>query len=189
MAQRRGAPAPRGGLSLPKAAVAVARQRSVPARDDLTCPLPLYTTDPFAGANATARLAGSEKGSATSLKEPDWRQRIQLFLDHIAKPSRVAFRGVEPSERRFSGTLARQTLLRKMCLTVLTLDLAQNRNTCPCGMGPPLSRLRSKWTGCGNSPNLTIRAVQLPDMSSPSPERNFCPSCFQELLKLRGVIP
>lgn len=189
MAQRRGGPAPRGGLSPPKAAVAVAQQRSVPARDDLTCPLPLYTTDPFAGADATARLARSKERRATSCKKPDWHQQIQLFLHHIAKPSRVAFRGVRPSEPRFSGTLPWQTLLRKICLTVLTLDLAQNRIPCPCGMGPTLSRLRSKWTGCGNSPNLTIRTVRRRGMSSANTERNFCPSCSQELLDFRAVIP
>lgn len=89
--------APRGDPPHHSAVVAALAEQSEPNRKDLTVPLPPYIDD------RSVRPDKEVGNIGVGCAEPHWHRRIKLFLDHLAGPFEITFRGVKPSEPRFSG--------------------------------------------------------------------------------------
>lgn len=170
--------APRRASPRHLALVATAAERSVPNREDLTLPLPPYMERP----DEDVRSIGV--GSA----EPDWHRRIKLFLNEIAAPSTIAFRGVKLSEPRFLGTY--QAWRGSFYAQTVDIVAAQERDTLPCKMARLLLRSQFRWKGSGSlrGPSFPVVPGQLSSFPSTGPafRHSRCP----ELLKLRsGALP
>lgn len=87
--------APRGDPPHHLSVVADPTEQSVPTRKDFTVPPPPYIDDRSVRPDKEVGSIGVGRA------EPDWHRRIKL--DQRAAPSKINFRGVEPSEPRFSG--------------------------------------------------------------------------------------